>query len=199
MNKMMTFITVVIFVFILPVSSAADKAEIETLYSKQMPGTIIQCKKEDESVFTKISTIAQYTVTGKSENKTKMEVRAVFYVTGFKELRIEAEFKSTRTMLDTRDMWESDPDSLVINVSGKDALLFNDKNGESFFKDYMSFNYDEHSEMRFTTYPDYVFGENKSGLFSSESAVECTTHFPGSLPSDKAGMRRRRKDDNNEI
>lgn len=189
MNKLITFITVVVFVLILPVSNAADKAEIEKLYSMQIPGTIIQCKKKEESVFTTISTIAQYTVTGKSEHKTKMEVRAVFYVTGFKELRIEAEFKTTRTMLDTRDMWESDPDSLVINVSGQDALLFNDKNGESFFKDYMKFNYDEHSEMRFTTYPDYVFGENKSGLFSSEGAVECTTHFPGSLPPDKAGMK----------
>lgn len=189
MNKIITFMTVVVFVFILPVSHAADKDEIERLYSEQIPGTIIHCKKEEESVFTTIRTIARYTVAEKSGSKTKMDVMAVFYVTGFKELRIEAEFKSIRTMLDTRDMWESDPDSLVINVSGKDALFFKDKNGESFFKDYMKLNYDEYSDMRFTTYPDYVFGENKSGLFSSEGAVECTTHFPGNLSSDKAGVK----------
>jgi len=198
MNKLFKFITVIFIVLLIPVSNAASKKELEGLYSMQAPGTVIQCKKTDETVFIKIRSILLYTVTEKSENKTNMHARVVIYVSGFKEFRFEAEFKTTRTMLEARDLWEADPDSLVVKVSGKDAELFKNKGGGDFFRDNMALNYDEHHDIRFTTYPDYVVGEDESGVFTSKSALECTTRFAENLPSIKSELKSGKGNSNKE-
>ena len=142
--------------------------------------------------------ISRYTVTEQSENKTKMDGRVAIYATGLKSLRFEAEFKATRTMLDTRDMWEVDPDSLVMKVSGEDAKRFKNKGGVDFFRDNSKLNYDEHSDIRFTTYPDYIIGEEDSGFFTSKGAQECTTRFADSLPAGKAGLKVKEDNSNKE-
>ena len=101
-------------------------------------------------------------------------------------------------MLDTRDMWEVDPDSLVIKVSGEDAERFKNKGGVDFFRDNSKLNYDEHSDIRFTTYPDYIIGEDEPGLFTSKGAEECTTRFAESLPAGKAGLRAKKDNSHKE-
>lgn len=189
MNKLTRFSTVIFLVLLIPASNAATKEELDKLYSMQTPGTVIQCKKMNETFFTKVRMIARYTVTEKNGNKTKMNGRVAFYATGLNELRLEAEFIATRTMLDTRDMWETDPDSLVVKVSGKDADLLKNRGGDDYFRDFMALNYDEHHDIQFTTYPDYVVGEDEPGLFTSKGTTECTTRFAESLPSGKPGLK----------
>ncbi|WP_413703164.1 hypothetical protein, partial [Raoultella ornithinolytica] len=157
-----------------------------------------QCKRTDETFFTKIRMISRYTVTEQSGNKTKMDGRVAMYATGLKSLRFEAEFKAIRTMLDTRDMWEVDPDSLVMKVSGEDAERFKNKGGVDFFRDDSRLNYDEHSDIRFTTYPDYIIGEDDPELFTSKGAEECTTRFADSLPAGKAGLKVKEDNSNKE-
>ena len=146
MNRLVRPTIFLFFILIMPFSNAASREELEKLYSMQMPGTVIQCKRTDETFFTKIRMISRYTVTEQSENKTKMDGWVAMYATGLKALRFEAEFKATRTMLDTRDMWEVDPDSLVMKVSGEDAKRFKNKGGVDFFRDNSRLNYDDHSD-----------------------------------------------------
>ncbi|BAS44062.1 hypothetical protein CDD79_28790 [Raoultella ornithinolytica] len=198
MNRLVRSATVLFFILIMPFSNAASREELEKLYSMQMPGTVIQCKRTDETFFTKIRMISRYTVTEQSENKTKMDGRVAMYATGLKTLRFEAEFKATRTMLDTRDMWEVDPDSLVMKVSGEDAKRFKNKGGVDFFRDNSRLNYDEHSDIRFTTYPDYIIGEDDPGFFTSKGAEECTTRFADSFPAGKAGLKVKEDNSNKE-
>ena len=198
MNKLAGFTSMIFFALLIPASNAASKEELKKLYSMQVPGTVIQCRRTDETFFTKIRMISRYTVTEQSENKTKMDGRVAIYATGLKSLRFEAEFKATRTMLDTRDMWEVDPDSLVMKVSGEDAKRFKNKGGVDFFRDNSKLNYDEHSDIRFTTYPDYIIGEEDSGFFTSKGAQECTTRFADSLPAGKAGLKVKEDNSNKE-
>lgn len=198
MNKLAGFTSVIFFALLIPASNAASKEELKKLYSMQVPGTVIQCRRTDETFFTKLKMISRYTVTEQSENKTKMDGRVAIYATGLKSLRFEAEFKATRTMLDTRDMWEVDPDSLVMKVSGEDAKRFKNKGGVDFFRDNSKLNYDEHSDIRFTTYPDYIIGEEDSGFFTSKGAQECTTRFADSLPAGKAGLKVKEGNSNKE-
>ncbi|CAH3946112.1 MULTISPECIES: hypothetical protein [Klebsiella/Raoultella group] len=198
MNKLAGFTSMIFFALLIPASNAASKEELKKLYSMQVPGTVIQCRRTDETFFTKLKMISRYTVTEQSENKTKMDGRVAIYATGLKSLRFEAEFKATRTMLDTRDMWEVDPDSLVMKVSGEDAKRFKNKGGVDFFRDNSKLNYDEHSDIRFTTYPDYIIGEEDSGFFTSKGAQECTTRFADSLPAGKAGLKVKEDNSNKE-
>ena len=198
MNKLAGFTSMIFFALLIPASNAASKEELKKLYSMQVPGTVIQCRRTDETFFTKLKMISRYTVTEQSENKTKMDGRVAMYATGLKTLRFEAEFKATRTMLDTRDMWEVDPDSLVMKVSGEDAKRFKNKGGVDFFRDNSKLNYDEHSDIRFTTYPDYIIGEEDSGFFTSKGAQECTTRFADSLPAGKAGLKVKEDNSNKE-
>lgn len=198
MNKLAGFTSMIFFGLLIPASNAASKEELKKLYSMQVPGTVIQCRRTDETFFTKLKMISRYTVTEQSENKTKMDGRVAIYATGLKSLRFEAEFKATRTMLDIRDMWEVDPDSLVMKVSGEDAKRFKNKGGVDFFRDNSKLNYDEHSDIRFTTYPDYIIGEEDSGFFTSKGAQECTTRFADSLPAGKAGLKVKEDNSNKE-
>ena len=101
-------------------------------------------------------------------------------------------------MLDTRDMWEVDPDSLVMKVSGEDAKRFKNKGGVDFFRDNSRLNYDDHSDIRFTTYPDYIIGEDDPGFFTSKGAEECTTRFADSFPAGKAGLKVKEDNSNKE-
>lgn len=189
MNKLFRFAIVTFFILLMPFSKAASKKELEALYSKQTPGSVIQCKKVDETFFTKIEMISRYTVTERNEEKTKMDGWIVFYVTGIKEFRLEAEFKTIRTMLNTRDRWEAAPDTLVVKVSGKDADLLKDRAGSDYFRDNIALTYDEHHDIRLTKYPDFVVGEGESGIFTSKSALECTTRFSENLPPIKSELR----------
>ena len=54
MNRLVRSATVLFFILIMPFSNAASREELEKLYSMQMPGTVIQCKRTDETFFTKI-------------------------------------------------------------------------------------------------------------------------------------------------
>ncbi|WP_434670911.1 hypothetical protein ACMYSO_25160 (plasmid) [Klebsiella sp. B345] len=199
MNRLVRSAPVLFFILTIPVSNAVSREDLGKLYSMQTPGTVIQCKKTDETFFTKVRIISRYTVTEQSGNKTKMDGWVAMYATGLKLLRFEAEFNATRTMLDTRDMWEVDPDSLVMKVSGEDAKRFKNKGGVDFFRDNSKLNYDEHSNIRFTTYPDYIIGEDDPGFFTSKGAQECTTRFPDGLPAGKAGLKVKEDNSHKEI
>lgn len=45
--------TIFVFILIMPFSNAASREELEKLYSMQMPGTVIQCKRTDETFLQK--------------------------------------------------------------------------------------------------------------------------------------------------
>ncbi|HHK8330034.1 TPA: hypothetical protein ACQVK3_004656, partial [Serratia marcescens] len=89
-------------------------------------------------------------------------------------------------------------DSLVMKVSGEDAKRFKNKGGVDFFRDNSRLNYDDHSDIRFTTYPDYIIGEDDPGFFTSKGAEECTTRFADSFPAGKAGLKGKEDNSNKE-
>ncbi|HDS6520175.1 TPA: hypothetical protein QHW61_005245 [Klebsiella oxytoca] len=198
MNKIFRFVMVTFFILLMPFSNAASKKELEEFYSMQTPGTVIQCRKIDKAFLTTIEAISRYTVTENNEEKTKMDGRIVFYVTGLKDFRLEAEFKTIRTMLNTRDRWEADPDSVIVKVSGKDADFLKNKSGDDFFRDSITLTHDDHDDIRFRKYPDYAVGEDEPGVFTSKGALECTTRFAENSPSVKSELKSGKNDGNKE-
>ncbi|MDU1196840.1 hypothetical protein [Kluyvera ascorbata] len=176
---MKTRILALASLFIISANSyAAQRSEIEKLYASQTPGSLIRCTMNQESFFTDVDFVTNLTVTSNNGNKTKMDARILTKATGMgQRMNFLATFKTTRTMLDNHDTWVPDMTTLVLSspdgsIKESDLSKFKEE-----FKEGIAFTTDQHSNIYLKNDSDYEIGQPSSGLFSSKSAMLCSTLF----------------------
>ncbi|EBU0282396.1 hypothetical protein V9I37_004473 [Salmonella enterica] len=159
-------------------TEAAQRSELEKIYSKQTPGSQIQCQMKQKTLLTDSDMVVQLKVTGISGNKTLMEARVITTTSGMGErLSLLATFNTTRTMLADRDLWEPDMNTFMVTSTDKAIKKSSLEQFEREIREKVAFTYDMHSDIYITTYPNYEIGKASSGLFSSETAMSCQTRF----------------------